>query len=263
MGAWQVTFFVVGFPGILVVLLLLLAKEPVRHALAGQKVEAAVALSDVARFMRHRWQVYTALFTGVSAMSIVGYGTLTWYAEFLLRTYQMPRSEGGPAMGSIFLIAGTAGTLCGAWFASLLQRKGYEDANMRLVMLAALAAMLPAAIGPLMSNGWAALLLAVPVIFFHYTHFGVAVAALQLITANRMRALISALMLFATNLFGLGLGGSIVAFFTDYVFGDDSALRYSLALVGAVCYLLSAVLIGWGLKYYRAEIAALQDGAKP
>ena len=108
--------------------------------------------------------------------------------------------------------------------------------------------MVPAVAAPLMPNSQHALWLTVPVIFLHYTHFGVAMAGLQLITPNRMRAQVSALMLFMTNFFGLAFGGSVVAYVTDFVFQDDLSLRYSLAIVAAIFYPVAAIVIGLGVK---------------
>jgi MFS family permease len=241
-------------PGLLVVLLLLFAKEPPRRKTNAQDGGKEVPVSEVLVFLKQHWQVYTALMMGVSAMSVIGYGTLTWFPEFLQRSYAMPKTEAGNSLGSIFLIAGTAGTLCGAFFATLLEKFGYKDANMRIVMLAALIAMVPAVAAPLMPESQYALLLTWPVIFIHYTHFGVAVAGLAIITPNRMRAQVAALLLFLTNLFGLALGGSFVAFFTDFVYGDDLALGKSIATVSAIMYPLAAVLIGWGLSHYRTML---------
>jgi hypothetical protein len=70
----------------------------------------------------------------------------------------------------------------------------------------------------------------VPIVFFLNSYFGLAIAALQRITPNRMRAQVSAVMLFMTNLFGLALGPSAVAAITDFVFSDDAALSRSLSL---------------------------------
>jgi MFS family permease len=253
-SAWQATFVAVGLPGLLVVLLLLFAKEPPRRKSNAHDGGKEVPIKEVIAFLKQHWQVYTALMMGVSAMSIIGYGTLTWFPEFLQRSYAMPKTEAGNSLGSIFLIAGTAGTLCGAFFATLLEKFGYKDANMRVVMLAALIAMVPAIAAPLMPESQYALLLTWPVIFIHYTHFGVAVAGLAIITPNRMRAQVAALLLFLTNLFGLALGGSFVAFFTDFVYGDDLALGKSIATVSAIMYPLAAVLIGWGLSHYRTML---------
>ncbi len=100
-------------------------------------------------------------------------------------------------------------------------------------------------------------------IFLHYSHFGVAMAALQLATPGRMRGQVTAIALFATNLFGLGVGGSLVAALTDFVFGDDQALRYSLAIVALVFYPLAAGLIAWGLASYRRSVGPDSSGQAP
>ncbi|MEH6588873.1 MAG: hypothetical protein V7746_01385 [Halioglobus sp.] len=115
--------------------------------------------------------------------------------------------------------------------------------------------MIPAAIGPLLPSAKWALWAAVPIVFFLNSYFGVCIAALQLITPNRMRAQVSALLLFMTNLFGLALGPSLVAAMTDFVFVDDAALGQSLALLPVVVCPLAAGLLAWGLKYYRAALS--------
>ena len=71
------------------------------------------------------------------------------------------------------------------------------------------------------------------------------------ITPNEMRAQMLAVMLFLVNILGLGFGASLIAAITDFGFGDDAALRYSISLASAVIA-PSIVLILWrGLKYYR------------
>jgi hypothetical protein len=91
-------------------------------------------------------------------------------------------------------------------------------------------------------------------VFFLNSYFALAISALQNITPNRMRAQISALMLFMTNLFGLAIGPSAVAAITDFVFADDAYLAYSLSLLPLVVCPLAAGLLAWGLRYYRAAL---------
>jgi MFS family permease len=256
MKAWQLTFIVVGLPGIIVVLFLLFMKEPKRQLTVTNASQESIPFTEVLKYIETNWKVYGALMFGVSMMAIIGYGTLNWFFEFLVRTYGMSKTEAGGASGDMLLIAGTAGTFAGAWFATLLQRLGYIDANMRMVMLAASVLTIPAVVAPLMPTSSGAILISWFVIFIHYTHFGVAMAALQLITPNRMRAQVTAIMLFMSNLFGLALGGSFVAFFTDFIFTDDQALRYSLACVAGIVYPLAAIVVGLGLKHYRAALAS-------
>jgi hypothetical protein len=49
-------------------------------------------------------------------------------------------------------------------------------------------------------------------------------AALQIITPNQMRSQITALFLFVFSIIGFGLGPTVVALFTDYVFHAESQI---------------------------------------
>lgn len=247
---WQLTFVTVGVPGFLVVLALLFVREPPRQKTALDKDEAEPT-AVVLAYVREHWQAYAGLIFGMSMMAVIGYGMLTWLPEFLLRTFGMAKAEGGAWLGSIFIFGGTAGTFFGAVFAELLQRRGYEDANMRLIGLVAAILVIPSVTAALVPSVTVSLWLFAFVTFLQYTHFGVGIAALQLITPNRMRAQVSAFMLFCTNLFGMALGGSFVAFFTDFVFRSDAALNYSLAVVAGIVYPLAALSIFLGLRHYR------------
>ena len=130
---------------------------------------------------------------------------------------------------------------------------------MRLIMWIALLWLLPATLGPLSGDGEWALWSAVPIVFFLNSYFALAISALQNITPNRMRAQVSALMLFMTNLFGLAIGPSAVAAITDFVFANDAALARSLSLLPLLVCPLAAAFLGWGLKYYRIALSASVD----
>lgn len=256
---WQLTFVAVGAPGLLVVLLMLFMREPPRPSAhkvraASGDGEADVALAEVLAWLRSHWQAYSSLIFGVSLLSVLGYGTMAWYVEFLVRSFDVSRSEAGTSFGLLFIVAGSLGTIIGGWSAGPLQRRGYADANMRLVMIVALLWFFPAVAGPLLPTAELALWAAAPIVFFLNAYFAVSIAALQLITPNRMRAQASALMLFSTNLFGLALGPSAVAAFTDFVFMDDASLRYSLSLLAALVCPAAALLVAWGLRYYRSAL---------
>lgn len=260
--AWQLTFVAVGLPGILIALLLLCMAEPKRQqSIAGRdaskRASSQTTWAEVKRHLSKYRSAYTGLIGGLSMMSIMGYGTLTWYPEFLFRTYGLGKAEAGAWLGSFFIIAGTAGTFSGPWFAGLLQARGWSDANMRLVCWVALILIVPSVAAPMMPSHTLALALLAPIIFIFYTHFGVAMAALQLITPNGMRAQVSALLLFMTNLFGLALGGSFIAFFTDFVFRGDQYLYRSLAVSALLIYPLAALLIARGLPQYRQALRAV------
>jgi MFS family permease len=253
-SAWQMTFVAVGLPGFIVVGLLACLKEPVRHG--GVSMPDA-SLAEVKNQLRQHWQAYLGAIGSVSLLGILGYGTMAWYPEFLIRTFGMDRADAGTQFGLIFLVVGSLGTLTGGWSVLPLSRRGYRDAPMRVILATALLWVLPASLGPLAGTQFWAIVAACPIVFFLNAYYGVAVAAVQLITPNRMRAQVSALMLFMTNLFGLALGPAAVAVLTDYVFGDDQALRYSLALVPLLVCPAAALLVVLGLKPYRRALEAV------
>jgi hypothetical protein len=91
----------------------------------------------------------------------------------------------------------------------------------------------------------------------------VILTAIQDVTPNRLRGQVTALTLLAVNLIGLGLGSSIIAAFTDFVFGDEQALRYSIALTGAIFLPIMAFMLAKGMALYRAEIANLDLANAP
>lgn len=250
---WQTTFVIVGLPGFALVLMLSLMAEPARRGTLPQEA-SDYSLAEVGAHLRLHWQAYGSLIMGVSLLAVLGYGTMAWYPEFLVRSHGMNRGEAGSQFGMIFIIAGSAGTLLGGFSARPLRDRGYPDASMRLILWIALLWLLPAALGPLSSDSRLALWAAVPIVFFLNSYFALAISALQNITPNRMRAQVSALMLFMTNLFGLALGPSAVAALTDFVFVDDADLAYSLSLLPLLVCPMAAGSLAWGLKYYRAAL---------
>jgi MFS family permease len=252
---WQTTFIIVGLPGFLLVLLLTLVVEPARRC-DSRSGAVEFSFSQIVRHLQCHWQAYGCLVFGVSLLAVLGYGTMAWYPEFLVRSHGMSASEAGARFGLIFIVAGSAGTLAGGFSAAPLMARGYPDADMRLIAWIALLWLPPAALGPLLADSQWAVWAAAPIVFFLNSYFGLAIAALQRITPNRMRAQLSALMLFMTNLFGLALGPSAVAAITDFVFADDAALSLSLGLLPLFVCPLAAVLLGTGLRYYRVALVS-------
>lgn len=253
---WQLAFFIVGLPGLAIGLWVLSITEPARQGVIATAPgdDGGMRINDVLGFLWQRRRGYGPLFLGVSLLSILGYGLLSWYPTFLIRTYAMPVGEVGMKFGLIYLVFGTAGAMGGALLSERLARQGHRDANLRVIMLVCMALVVPAAIGPLMPSAALALVVAAPTVFLMNAFFGVSIAALQLMTPNQMRAVVSALFLLINNLVGLGFGASAVAFFTDFVFGNDLSLRYSLVWVAVIVCPLACFTVWRGLKPYRSAL---------
>jgi MFS family permease len=59
--------------------------------------------AQIAAFLREHWQAYGSLVFGVSLLSVLGYGTMAWYPEFLVRSHGMAAAEAGARFGTIFI----------------------------------------------------------------------------------------------------------------------------------------------------------------
>lgn len=254
---WQLTFLLVGSSGLAVSALLLTLREPRRRGVKLDREGAAptqIAMSEVLRFLVKHWKSYVAIYMSVSLIGVLANGYMNWYPTFLIRTFHWPVREVGLYFGLIYLVCGSAGALGGALLSERLNRRGYSDANLRVIVFVAAALLVPAVVGPLMPNGILALAVSAPTIFLLNAHIGVSTAALQLVTPNQMRAFTTATFLLTTTLIGTALGTTCVALLTDFVFRDDLSLRYSLAAVAVVVCPIAAVICGRGLKHYRVAI---------
>lgn len=134
---WQTTFVIVGLPGFVLVLLLAAMAEPPRRG-AGPAAGDSYSVGEVAGHLKKHWQAYGSLIMGVSLLAVLGYGTMAWYPEFLVRSHGMDRAAAGAQFGLIFIIAGSAGTLLGGFSATPLHQRGYPDASVRLILCIAL-----------------------------------------------------------------------------------------------------------------------------
>jgi MFS family permease len=249
---WQVVFFVVGLPGLLIALLALTIREPPRRG--GSQ---PIPVRDV--LLHFRGNARTVLFhhLGLSLIALVNYGYGGWLPTFFVRTYGWTASQAGYVLGLGNLTFGLAGVMLAGRMADVLQARGIADAKIRVVAAAALGLLVCDVAAPLMPTGTLAAIWIFPLSFFASAPFGVGAAAVQDLVPDRMRAQASALYLFVMNLVGLAIGPSAVALATDYLFRDDAAVRYSLVLVAGVALVPATGLLIAGFRPFRESVSRM------
>lgn len=255
---WQLIFLILGAAGVLFTLLLLAVREPARR---GVGAGVAVPLAEVGRYLRANRRTVLYHNFGFAGLAFAGYGSAAWIPTFFIRTYGWDAGHVGVVYGSIVAVFGCLGIVFGGRLADWMAKRGRTDANMRVGLYAAMAALPCVASFPLMDNAlWAAALMA-PTVFCLSMPFGVAPAAIQEIMPSAMRGQASAIYLFVITLIGLGIGPTAVALVTDYLFADDQALRYSLLIVSTLAVASSLLLLAKGLQPYRESVLHLQQWA--
>jgi MFS family permease len=258
--SWQLVFIVVGLPGLLISLLLLTVREPVRKGVRlnpDGSASAVPSLRAVWSYIRLNYVTFFCLTLGTGLIALYGYGSYSWIPAMLIRRYGWSQGTTGLVFGVIVAVAGTLGIVSGGRLADWLRQRGYPDSDLRIALGAAMAGLPFLVVFPLAPSAiWAACLL-VPVVLFTSMPFGVAPAAIQQMMPNTMRAQATAFYLFVINLVGIGLGPTIVAALTEDVFRDKNAVHLSLLVVGAVSFVLAIVLLWAGLKPYRRSLDRL------
>jgi MFS family permease len=262
---WQVVFFIVGVPGVLLALLMYTVREPLRRGVkmvenaAGKSVAAKVPFTEVVAYLRKNRLTFICHNVGFALLSFASYGTSAWVPTFFVRNHGWTEAYAGQVYGWTVAIFSTLGIVAAGRFADWLAERGYRDATMLTGLIVAVAWLPFGMLYPVMSNPYVAVALLVPTAFMASAPFGVAPAAIQQMMPNAMRGQASAIYLFVVNLIGLGLGPTAVALTTDYVFRNDQAVNYSLLIVATVAHLVAGALLWIGRKPFLASLDHLKS----
>lgn len=256
---WQLTFFLVGVPGLILAPLVLMLREPERRGVG------AVETPSLRRTLAYLWGRRDAygphiLSMGLFVMAV--YSVNVWGPEYLIRTFGYGRAAAGQTFGVVMLIAGTSGLLLGGFLADRLMARGVANGYNRVILIS-MACMVPCVASLWVADGAAVGIACIgAAIFFSAFQGGIAGGYIQLITPNRMRGQALAVYLLATNLLGMGLGPTILAAITDYGFGDDGALNRSLAVFGLVIIPTAALIMASGLKAMSRAVTEARTWAE-
>jgi MFS family permease len=259
--SWQLTFFIVGLPGLLIAGLLFTIREPPRRGVMrlgpdrGGDKSGSLPIREILQIILNDRRTYLPIFLALALKSLQGFGISMWVPTFFIRTYGWDAGTVGMAQGFVTLIGAPLGMVGGGMLASWYVRRNYHDANMRVVLIAAVLVIPFIVIYPLMASPWLALVLYGGNMFFSSMSAGPAMTALQMITPNQMRAQILAMYYLVLNLVGYGLGPTAVALLTDYVFIRGDALNLSMSLIAVTLGPIAALITWYGLKPYGDSVA--------
>ena len=154
------------------------------------------------------------------------------------------------------IVGGVLGIVAGGLWCDRLARRGRTDAAL-LTAVHALLIALPLGIAAPLAEDWrVAFGLVTLLVFFLTFPQGSNVAAFTLVTPNELRGQVSAVFLLAINVCGLGLGGTLVAVLTDYVFADPMRIHHSLAVTALLTGIPALGCLVYGLAPYRRSVAA-------
>ena len=254
---WQLTFFVVGIPGLLVSLLMLTTvREPAR---TGIVTPEAVPVSEVADYLWQRRRAYGGHILGISIFIMVVYALNLWGPTYFIRTFGYTRPEAGWVFGLVMIGSGTLGLLLAGTLSDRLVSKGIHDAYVKIILFSMVAMIPSAAALAFLESDLLAIVFMSLAVFFSAFQGGLAGGTLQLMTPNRMRGQVMAVYGLSSNLIGLGLGPTVIAMTTDYVFGYDEAIGKSIALCAVILCPIGALILWRSLPAIGKQLAEQRE----
>jgi MFS family permease len=264
---WQMTFFIVGLPGLGLAMLVMTLREPFRRGSSHAEAHTESIKQSLQRFgvffKQHRITFIT-LVGSFTLLVLIAYANFAWVPTFFRRTYGLSQTDVAWLYGPIVIVFGVGGALFGGWFSNFLAARGYRDAPYRATLICTLP-LAPAAFMAFVVADTAnsSALWFIPWQFFGSVPAGLAGTAMMTITPNDMRAKINSFYQFFSNMIGITIGAASVAYITQEWFQDDMMVGSSLAIVNCIGAPLAILAIAPGMKYFRKSRDEIEGIAQP
>jgi predicted MFS family arabinose efflux permease len=259
---WRVAFIAVGAPGLLLaVLVRLTMREPVRgasDATVRAKDEAPPTM-DVFRLLWTR-KSFRYMSIGAALHAFVGNGVGYWFPSFLIRSHGLDTAQVG--LWLFYLgFAGLLGTFLGGYLCDKLAVRDQRwylwlpaGATILAIPFSVFVYLWPVHVQAL-------IVVNIPIVLGLF-YIAPSFALTQRMVGIRMRALAASILLFITNLIGLGLGPQITGILSDVInsytdLGVDS-LRWAMVSV-LVFNVVSTIFYLFAAKYLREDLAQPTD----
>jgi MFS family permease len=252
---WRPAFLLVGLPGLLVAAIFrATVPEPPRGRFDPPgSIRPATLGESLAYLARSRAFVCIALSAALHGFS--SYGSGMWNTVFLMRVHGLNVAEAGLVIGTLSAVVGATGAYV---VGRLTDHLGRRDARWYMWLPAATSVLaLPSVLAFLWLDGASVAIAAyLPGAMLANSWVGPTYAMTQGVAPPRMRALAAAVLVFAFNLVGLGIGPLAVGALNDRLtphFGLE-AVRYSLMLA-AIPHVLAALFNLLAARTLREDLA--------
>ena len=259
--AWQMVFIVTGAPGIVLPLLLLTFREPVRRGILRSATAAPTAvlprppLGEVLDYIWLNRNFYCLYFVALALLALCGYAVAAWLPTAIVRAYGVGAGQVGKVLGVSTILMNSTGMLLAGILCDRLTRRGRQDAPIIVALISACGILVFAGLPtvmPTVTLVWIALFIS-GLSFNAYN--GVGPQAVNQVTPNQYRAQVSAVYLFVVNALGLGVGPALVPLLNDHLFHDPAKIRFSLIIV-VFCGALTAITLLWIVRpIYQKKVA--------
>lgn len=246
---WRWAFYLLGFPGLVLALLVFLLKEPPR----GQTEKNVVLYQtgDWKRLLKSPALRFHHL--GYAVFALSAYSLNIWGPSFFSRVHGLDLKTIGTLAGILSVVGGVPGTIIGGYTSDLFRKKG-RGGRMLFTSLGAVSC-IPLWLVLLYSNNILLLLLAnILLLGVALIWLGPAAADVHDIAGPQLRGLAIGIYFFVVNIIGYGFGPPLIGKIND-LFGvaqDPNQMRYSLLICPLAC-VIGAIFLYLGSRSMEKE----------
>jgi MFS family permease len=246
---WRWAFYLLGFPGLIFAVLVMLLKERPR----GQTESIAAV-----KYSRDDWKVlFTSrpliyLYLGYALFGLAANSLSIWGVTFFIRVHQLELSYISWWGGILSIVAGVPVTILGGYMADRLRRTG-RGGRMLFSACAALLA-IPFWLALLFGdNLWLLLVANFVLLGLSLIWLGPAAADVHEIAGPKLRGLGIGIYFFAVNIAAYAIGAPLIGRLNDLLGAtrNPQVMRYALLICPIACG-LGALLLWRGSRAIRA-----------
>jgi MFS family permease len=264
LAPWRFAFVVVGAPGLVVALLMLTVREPLRRKSPGFEARAAQAGQiSLAAFLRGNWRPVTTCLLGYSLLNVPFVTVLQWGPAFFMRHYGLGPGQVGLILGCIFLGPSLLGQLFGGWLSDFRFGRGAKGSVLQTALICGLLlAPISAASMIAPSLAWSVILVGA-MTFLVCASVGHGPASLTMISPNHLRGQMTAVYFIVIQVLVLGCSTLLVAVISDNILHDPARINVGMSIVSGGASLLGALVIAAGLGSFGRAVAAHAGPPEP
>lgn len=249
---WRAAFLIAGIPGIILAIVLFLTlKEPARGAsdrigaddgaadIEGTDEEPAPPLKEVLLYL-FKSPGILCLTLGASLVGLLSITFGAWTTSFFIRIHGFDLVQAGLVLG----VGGMVSVFSPPLFGWLSDRLSLRDPrwSLRIVWIAAIFIFVVGMTGVMIEHAAMAFFCFVFIDFVRSGYPPPSYVVLMTAAPPRMRGTVMSIMQFTVNLMGFGAGPIVAGALSDS-FGGEDGLRYSLATILFICFLIVPLLM--------------------
>ena len=246
---WRWAFYLLGFPGLVLALLVFLLKEQPR----GRTETAGARYSSNDWLILFRSKPLIYLYLGYALFALSSNNLGIWVATFFVRVHHMSLLKIGTYAGILSIVIGIPMTIMGGYFADRFSRS-FRGGRMAFTACAALVSV-PLWLALLFTNQMIGLLLLNVMLYgLAIMWVGPAAADIHDIAGPNLRGLGIGIFFSVANLLAYGIGAPLIGRINDNlgVMAHPEQMRVSLLVCPVACA-LSALLLWLGSRAKAAS----------